>query len=182
MPPPPSDEINRTHVDSRLGQLGRVQVTVVRTYRAIWTGLASVAIRHDPVHRQAHQLGERLADLVFGHAVLAAELEDRGELVLCKSVFGGVPLRHIDTDAADVLGVCGISNCPVVHLDAVGALFALTRPERVHQHIHRAFFVMSCRLDRPVQDWHPQHHRDCCLSPKSEDSFFSFQLGLTIDV
>lgn len=160
-PPPPSHEIDRVNTDAHFLQLACIQVTIVGSHRAVGPGVPTIFDRDNAIDGQRQDLAQRLAYLVLCHAVVAGELQDRGQ-------WTGVA-GEVDADARDVGGVGRRADRPVVHLDglilftALAALvflvLLLRLPQHVDQDVDGRFGVIVVRHRVAVQDGHAEDRR-----------------------
>lgn len=160
-PPPPGHEIDRFNTDAQLLQLAGIQVAIVGSQRAVGPGVPTILDCDDAIGGQRHDLAQRLAYLVLCHAVVAAELQDRGQ-------WAGVA-GEVDADARNVGGVCGRADRPVVHLYglmltalALALVFLvlfLRLPQHVDQDVDGRFGVVVVRHRVAVQDGHAEDRR-----------------------
>lgn len=171
--PPPRDEIDRLNTDAHLLELTCIHMTIARPQRAIRAGFPSIFDRHDPIYRQRHDLPEYPTHLVFGHAVVAGELEDlrHGSGV---GVVLGVP-GDVDAHPRDVCGVGRRADRPVVHLHA---RLLLRLPQRVQQDVDRRLGIVVFWVRLAVQHGHTQRG---CLGVFLHRAF-SVEFRLPVDV
>jgi hypothetical protein len=77
-PSPPSLKIHRTGIDPQFPQSLARQMTIIRSLHAS-LGIITLCICNHLIEGRAHDIGKKLADLVFREPVFGGEMKDFGE-------------------------------------------------------------------------------------------------------